>query len=45
MNDTFNLELTAEELVILSGAVGLYHKECAKALCETLEGTRRSYRS
>lgn len=45
MNDTFNLGLTAEELVILSGAVGLYPKDCAKVLYETLEGTRRSYRS
>ncbi len=40
MNDTFNLELTMEELFILSAAVGLYHKDCAKALYETLEGTR-----
>jgi hypothetical protein len=37
---TFNLEITAEEFAIISVGIGLYHKDCAKALYETLEGIR-----
>ena len=37
---TFNLEITAEEFLIISAGIGLYHKDCAKALYETLEGIR-----
>lgn len=40
MSETFNFEITPEEFIILSTGVGLYHKECAKALYETLEGIR-----
>lgn len=40
MSKTFNLEITPEEFIIISAGVGLYHKECAKALYETLEGLR-----
>ena len=37
---TFNLEITPEEFVIISTGIGLVHKDCAKALYETLEGMR-----
>lgn len=41
MSETFNLEITPEEFIIISAGVGLYHKDCAKALYETLEGLRQ----
>jgi hypothetical protein len=40
MSETFNLEITPEEFIIISVGVGLYHKDCAKALYESLEGLR-----
>ena len=40
MEKTFNLELTPEEFVVVSAGIGCFHKETAKALYESLEGTR-----
>lgn len=40
MNDVFNLELTVNEFVCVMAGVGLYHKELAKSLYESMEGLR-----
>jgi hypothetical protein len=38
MNDVYNLELTANEFICVTGGLALYHKELAKTLYESMEG-------
>lgn len=40
MEKIYKLELTFEEAMMLYAGLGLFHKETAKALYETLEGLR-----
>lgn len=40
MNEV-TITLTPDELVLLYVGLGLYHKDCAKAFYESLEGIRK----
>ena len=44
MNE-FTITLTPDELVLLYVGLGLYHKDCAKAFYESLEGIREDDKS
>jgi len=44
MNEV-TLTLTSDELVLLYVGLGLYHKDCAKAFYESLEGIREDDKS
>ena len=44
MNE-FTITLTSDELVLLYVGLGLYHKDCAKAFYESLEGIREDDKS
>jgi hypothetical protein len=41
----FTITLTSDELVLLYVGLGLYHKDCAKAFYESLEGIREDDKS
>ena len=44
MNE-FTITLTSDELVLLYIGLSLYHKDCAKAFYESLEGIREEDKS
>ena len=44
MNEV-TITLTSDELVLLYVGLGLYHKDCAKAFYESLEGIREDDKS
>lgn len=44
MNE-FTITFTPDELVLLYVGLGLYHKDCAKAFYESLEGIREDDKS
>lgn len=44
MNE-FTITLTPNELVLVYVGLGLYHKDCAKAFYESLEGIRENDKS